>query len=248
MSTKLMEEIMSDANLDLARKAVKKNKGDCETDGMTGADLDKFIEENKNQICEQIRKRQYRPLPVRRKENPKPDGSVRKLGIPCVIERWIQQAAYQVLCSIFEQVFSETSYEFRPGRRCENAIIKALEYFNDRIRGWINYFRIAKGIKEKIKSIDSHVRFRLRMCIWKLWKTLQTRRKALVKLGVAKEQAYMWSYSLKKYARVASSPIMTMTVTPAILRLKGLIFLTEYYQQQHAAVWTAVCRTARTVV
>lgn len=150
MSTKLMEEIMSDANLDLARKAVKKNKGDCETDGMTGADLDKFIEENKNQICEQIRKRQYRPLPVRRKEIPKPDGFMRKLGIPCVIERWIQQAAYQVLCSIFEQVFSETSYEFRPGCRCENAIIKALEYFNDRIRGWINYLRIAKGIKEKM--------------------------------------------------------------------------------------------------
>ena len=131
MATKLMEEILSEENLDAARKAVKRNRGSCGVDGMKVEELDEFIQESGKEICDKIRNRKYKPLPVRRVQIPKPDGSKRDLGIPSVKDRWIQQAIYQVLSPIFEKEFSETSYGFRPGRRCENAIIKALEYMND---------------------------------------------------------------------------------------------------------------------
>ncbi|WP_235897265.1 group II intron reverse transcriptase/maturase [Stecheria intestinalis] len=131
MATKLMEEILSEENLDAARKAVKRNRGSCGVDGMKAEELDEFIQESGKEICDKIRNRKYKPLPVRRVQIPKPDGSKRDLGIPSVKDRWIQQAVYQVLSPIFEKEFSETSYGFRPGRRCENAIIKALEYMND---------------------------------------------------------------------------------------------------------------------
>ena len=131
MATKLMEEILSEENLDAARKAVKRNRGSCGVDGMKVEELDEFIQESGKEICDKIRSRKYRPLPVKRVQIPKPDGSKRDLGIPSVKDRWIQQAVYQVLSPIFEKEFSETSYGFRPGRRCENAIVKALEYMND---------------------------------------------------------------------------------------------------------------------
>ena len=131
MATKLMEEILSEENLDAARKAVKRNRGSCGVDGMKVEELDEFIQESGKEICDKIRNRKYKPLPVRRVQIPKPDGSKRDLGIPSVKDRWIQQAVYQVLSPIFEKEFSEKSYGFRPGRRCENAIIKALEYMND---------------------------------------------------------------------------------------------------------------------
>ena len=420
MATKLMEEILSEENLDAARKAVKRNRGSCGVDGMKVEELDEFIQESGKEICDRIRSRKYRPLPVKRVQIPKPDGSKRDLGIPSVKDRWIQQAVYQVLSPIFEKEFSETSYGFRPGRRCENAIVKALEYMNDGydwivdmdlskffdnvnqdilmilvhqvihdpdteslirrilqsgvlvegvfqttdkgtpqggnlspllaniylnqldkelesrglrytryaddviicvhsevsanrvmksvvnwlekhlkvkvnatktkvcrpnemkylgysfynkngwkpkphlksieklkqnlkevtsrrrpmsmeerikeinpiIRGWINYFRIA-DMKSLMESIDGWLRTRIRICIWKQWKTPQRRRWGLRKLGVPKEKAYTWSYSRKGYARVASSPIMAQTVTKPILAKKGLLSLADQYASVH---------------
>ena len=131
MTTKLMEEILSKENLEKARKAVIANKGSAGVDRMTVNELTKFIEEHGDEITERIRMRKYRPLPVRRVQIPKPDGTKRNLGIPSVKDRWLQQAVYQVLNPMFEEVFSDSSYGFRPGRRCENAIVKALEFMND---------------------------------------------------------------------------------------------------------------------
>lgn len=420
MATKLMEEILSEENLDAARKAVKRNRGACGVDGMKVEELDEFIQESGKEICDKIRNRKYRPLPVRRVQIPKPDGSKRDLGIPSVKDRWIQQAVYQVLSPIFDKEFSETSYGFRPGRRCENAIVKALEYMNDGydwivdmdlskffdnvnqdilmilvhqvihdpdteslirkilqsgvmvegvfqatdkgtpqggnlspllaniylnqfdkelesrglrytryaddviicvhseaaanrvmksvvnwlekhlkvqvnatktkvcrpnemkylgysfynkngwkpkphlksieklkqklkevtsrnkpmsmeeriqklnpiIRGWVNYFRIAE-MKSWMETVDGWLRTRIRICIWKQWKTPQRRRWGLRKLGVPEERAYMWSYSRKGYACVASSPIMAHTVTKSILSKKGLLSLADQYASVH---------------
>ena len=131
MTTKLMEEILSKENLATAMKAVIANKGSAGVDGMSVHELPKYIEEHGEEITERIRMRKYRPLPVRRVQIPKPDGTKRNLGIPSVKDRWLQQAVYQVLNPIFEEVFSDSSYGFRPGRRCENAIVKALEFMND---------------------------------------------------------------------------------------------------------------------
>ena len=131
MTTKLMEEILSKENLETAMKAVIANKGSAGVDGMKVNELPKFIEEHGEEITERIRMRKYKPLPVRRVQIPKPGGTKRNLGIPSVKDRWLQQAVYQVLNPMFEEVFSDRSYGFRPGRRCEDAIVKALEFMND---------------------------------------------------------------------------------------------------------------------
>ena len=103
---------------------------------------------------------------------------------------------------------------------------------NPIIRGWVNYFRIA-DMKSWMESIDGWLRMRIRICIWKQWKTPQRRRWGLRKLGVSEEKAYMWSYSRKGYARIASSPIMTQTVTKPILAKKGLLSLADQYASVH---------------
>ena len=87
----------------------------------------KYIEEQGDELCETTRKRRYRPLPVRRVHLPKDDGSKRNLGVPSVKDRWIEQAVCQVLTPIFEMEFSNASYVFHPGRKAEQAVIKALE-------------------------------------------------------------------------------------------------------------------------
>ena len=127
----LLEKILEKENLNKAYKHVKANKGAPGVDGVTVDEAYESITQNKEKWLHQIRKRTYKPQPVRRVQIPKENGKMRNLGIPTVFDRIIQQAIVQVLSPIFEEQFSETSYGFRPGRCCENAVIKALEYLND---------------------------------------------------------------------------------------------------------------------
>lgn len=127
----LLEKILEKENLNKAYKHVKANKGAPGVDGVTVEEAYESITQNKKIWLHQIRKRTYKPQPVRRVQIPKENGKMRNLGIPTVFDRIIQQAMVQVLSPIFEEQFSETSYGFRPGRCCENAVVKALEYLND---------------------------------------------------------------------------------------------------------------------
>ena len=114
-----------------AYKKVKSNGGASGIDGISTKDVRDYLVKNWSGIREQIRQRKYKPQPVRRVEIPKPNGGVRNLGIPNVIDRIIEQAVAQVLTPIVEPYFSEYSYGFRPNRCAQQAVIKLLEYFND---------------------------------------------------------------------------------------------------------------------
>ena len=127
----LIDEILSKQNLNLAYKQVYKNKGASGVDGVTVDELFSYIKEHKEEILWKIRNRKYKPLPVRRVYIPKENGKLRKLGIPSVIDRVLQQAIVQVITPIYEEQFSNSSFGFRPNRCCEQAVIKALESFND---------------------------------------------------------------------------------------------------------------------
>lgn len=127
----LLEQILAKENLSQACEKVKSNKGVAGVDGITVYEIDEYIKTNKEKLLNQIRKRKYKPNLVKRAQIPKENGKMRKLGIPTVFDRIIQQAMVQVLSPIFEKQFSENSYGFRPKRSCEQAVIKALEYLND---------------------------------------------------------------------------------------------------------------------
>lgn len=129
--SQLMEQILSRENMLLAYKKVKANKGAGGIDNISIDEIDEYLKENWEDIKERIRKRKYKPEPVLRVEIPKPNGGVRKLGIPTLMDRIIEQAIVQVITPIVEPHFSEYSYGFRPGRRAQQAVIKLLEYLND---------------------------------------------------------------------------------------------------------------------
>lgn len=418
----LLNELLSGDNLKIAKQRIKKNKGASGIDGMEVKELDEYLSKHLDEIKEQIRNKKYSPKPVKRVEIPKPDGGVRNLGVPTVVDRFVQQAIAQVLTPIYEPKFSESSYGFRPNRCCEMAILKALEFMNDgyqwvvdidlekffdnvnhdkmislimkdvkcgeivslinkflksgimiddeykesvigtpqggnlspllsnimlnqldkelearglrftryaddciilvgsskaadrvmknvsifiesklglkvnmtkskvskpndikhlgfgffmdkndglwkakphaksveklklklkkltsrrwsislderlekikkTIVGWTNYYKIGYW-KDVARMVDAHVRFRLRMCIWKQWKKVNTKKKALISLGVPKREAWMLANSRKAYARCASS-FLNNVLTNKRLKERGLVFLLEQYDLKH---------------
>ena len=130
----LMRRIVSRENMVQAYKQVRKNGGAPGIDGMTLDDMKQYLSEHYESLIRSIEDGTYRPLPVRRVEIPKPDGGVRLLGVPTVIDRMVQQAVAQVLSPIFERTFSENSYGFRPGRSARQAIRKARDLYNEGYR------------------------------------------------------------------------------------------------------------------
>ncbi|MDE7282321.1 MAG: group II intron reverse transcriptase/maturase [Lachnospiraceae bacterium] len=421
-TSSLMEQILSRDNLNEAYLQVVRNKGAAGVDGMEYTELKEYLSENGEIIKEQLRTRKYKPQPVRRVEIPKPDGGVRNLGVPTIVDRFIQQAIAQVLTPIFEEQFHDHSYGFRPTRCAQQAVIKALEMINDGhswivdidlakffdtvnhdklmtilgrtvkdgdvisivrkflvsgimvdgeyedsiigtpqggnlspllsnimlneldkeieargldfvryaddciimvgskqaaervmksiirfieeklglkvnaakskidrpkgikylgfgfyydsfakeyrakphvesvakfkakmkkltrrswgvrnvykvkklnelIRGWINYFKIGsmKGLCERL---DRNIRYRLRMCIWKHWKTPQNRAKNLCKLGIPRWAAYRTAYNGNAIARVCSMADITRAISPQRLKDFGLVSMMDYYVEK----------------
>ncbi len=161
----LIEEILSEENLSEAIKRVKANKGASGIDKMTVKQLDAYFYEHKKEIINSIMNKTYKPQPVRRVYIPKSNGKLRPLGIPTVVDRVIQQAIAQRLTPIYENVFSDYSYGFRPNRDCHTAMNKVLEYLNEGFE-WVidldiekyfdtvNHDKLISILREKVN--DSH--------------------------------------------------------------------------------------------
>lgn len=124
----LLERILDRENLNRAYKRVRANKGAPGIDGMTVEETLPWLREHREELLEQIRQGKYKPQPVRRKEIPKADGGTRKLGIPSVVDRIIQQAIAQQLTPIFEPLFYDGSYGYRPGRSAQQAMERVRAY------------------------------------------------------------------------------------------------------------------------
>ncbi|MEA3297363.1 MAG: group II intron reverse transcriptase/maturase [candidate division Zixibacteria bacterium] len=161
---RLMEEMLEDENLQEALKRVIRNGGSPGVDGMTVKELPSYISNNRERIEECLLSGTYEPKPVKRVEIPKPNGGVRKLGIPTVMDRYIQQMVLQVLQAYIDPTFSESSFGFRPNRSAHQAIARAqehihaghrwvvdmdLEKFFDRVNHDILMGLLAKRIKDK---------------------------------------------------------------------------------------------------
>lgn len=124
----LLKRILDRNNLNRAYKQVKRNHGAPGIDGMTVEQALPWLQEHRAELLQSIREGTYNPSPVRRKEIPKPDGGVRKLGIPTVVERIIQQAIAQQLQPIYEPLFSDVSYGYRPKRSGQQAVRQVKNY------------------------------------------------------------------------------------------------------------------------
>ena len=128
---RLMEEVVQRGNAKAALKRVRQNKGSPGVDGMTVDELPKYLVEHWECIREQLLAGTYQPKPVKRQEIPKSGGGVRELGIPTVLDRFVQQAILQVLQPRFDPTFSEHSHGFRPGRRAHDAVCEAQRYIQE---------------------------------------------------------------------------------------------------------------------
>jgi RNA-directed DNA polymerase len=163
-SDRLMESICDPANLAKAMAKVIANGGAPGVDGMRVTQLGKYFERHRDRIVRELLTGTYRPQPVQRVEIPKPDGGVRKLGIPTAVDRLIQQATLQVLSPLWDATFSDNSFGFRPGRSAHDAIARAQEYlvegytwvvdmdlekFFDRVNHDVLMSRVARRVTDK---------------------------------------------------------------------------------------------------
>lgn len=159
----LLEQILTNENLNRAYKQVKRNKGAGGIDGMQVDELLPFLKENQNKLVQALRDGKYHPKPVRRVEIPKENGKTRKLGIPTVVDRLIQQAITQVLTPIYEEQFSDNSYGFRPKRsahdalkKCQTNITEGYKYVVDmdleKYFDTVNQSRLIQIVSETIKD------------------------------------------------------------------------------------------------
>ena len=123
-----MEAVVEPRNLERALAQVQRNKGAPGVDGMTVKELGSYLQDHRSEIIVQLLEGRYTPQAVRRVEIPKPSGGVRVLGVPTVLDRFVQQALLQVLQADWDETFSDSSYGFRPGRSAHQAIARAQTY------------------------------------------------------------------------------------------------------------------------
>lgn len=159
----LLEAILDRQNMNKAYKRVKANKGAPGIDGMTIEEALPYLRKHKDELIGRILRGKYTPSPVKRVEIPKPDGGIRKLGIPTVIDRIIQQAISQKLMPIYEPLFSDGSYGYRPGRSAKDAINRVKEYAEEGYRyavsldlsqyfDTLNHERLLNLLRKEIKD------------------------------------------------------------------------------------------------
>ena len=127
----LMEQVTTASNMNDAYKRVTQNKGASGVDKMEVTELKEWLTLSREGLIQSLRDGSYQPQPVRRVDIPKPAGGTRKLGIPTVIDRLVQQAMLQVLTPILDPIFSDSSYGFRPRRSAHDALKKAQEYVQE---------------------------------------------------------------------------------------------------------------------
>jgi group II intron reverse transcriptase/maturase len=160
---RLMSRVVERDNMQLAYSRVMKNRGAPGIDGMRCEDLKAWLKVNWSQAKRALLNGTYRPQPVRRVDIPKPQGGVRTLGVPTVMDRLIQQALHQAMQPLFEPTFSQSSYGFRPGRSAQQAVSKAAQYirggkrwvvdmdlekFFDRVNHDVLMARVARQVKD----------------------------------------------------------------------------------------------------
>ena len=159
----LWEQIFSRNNLFAALERVKKNGGAPGIDGMTVEELSDHLRSHWEGVRAKLERGSYVPSPVKRVEIPKPKGGVRKLGIPTVLDRMIQQAMHQVLSQVFEPSFSPHSYGFRPGRSAHDAVKAARDHIEEgyscvvdidleKFFDTVNHDRLMARMKEEVKD------------------------------------------------------------------------------------------------
>ena len=159
----VMEAVCERENCLRALKRVKANQGSPGADGMTVQELPVYLKQHWPQVREQLLEGTHQPQPVRRVEIPKPEGGVRKLGIPTVLDRFIQQAVMQVLQRQWDATFSEHSHGFRPGRSAHQALAKAQQYLREG-RRWVvdldlekffdgvNHDRLMRAVARRVRD------------------------------------------------------------------------------------------------
>ena len=160
---KLIEEILSEENLKEAIKRVKANKGVAGVDKMTIDKIDTYFEENKEEIIKSIINKKYKPQVVKRVYIPKTNGKLRPLGIPVVVDRVIQQAIAQKIIPIYENIFSDYSYGFRPNRNCHLAI--EMEEIKNKYEIDIKFKVNRKNLMHKLSTYELWITFYLKPLI-----------------------------------------------------------------------------------
>ena len=184
-TSNLFEKVLDRENLNHAYKRVKKNGGSHGVDGMKVEELLPYLKQHGESLKQSLLAGNYRPQPVRRVEIPKPDGGIRLLGIPTVVDRMIQQAIAQVLSPIFEKEFSKHSYGFRPGCNAHQAIEQAEHYINEGYKVVVDvdlekFFDRVNHIYVKSKKAGNRVMYSLGQFIEKRLKLKVNRDKSAV--------------------------------------------------------------------